>query len=61
MALQTRRTGPQAFSDAIRSIAMEEIDGEDTGKRSQWLANRFRIPHDTVRIQVDEMIDLLTH
>ncbi len=61
MALRTRRADPVAFADAIRSIALEELDGQDTQQRSRWLAGRVGVSHDSVRIQIDEMIDLIAH
>jgi hypothetical protein len=61
MALQTRRNDPVVYADAIRSIALEELDGQDTQKRSQWLAGRVGVSVDAVRIQVDEMVELLAH
>ena len=59
MALQTRRADPAAFADAIRSIALEELDGQDTLQRSRWLAGRVGVSYDAVRIQVAEMVDLM--
>ena len=61
MALQTRRNDPVVYADAIRSIALEELDGQDTQRRSQWLANRVGVSYDAVRIEVDQMVELLAH
>ena len=49
------------FQDAIRSIALEEIDGQDVEKRSQWLANRSGVAVSTIQVQVAEMVDILVH
>lgn len=49
------------FQDAIRSIALEEIDGQDVDKRTQWLANRTGVAVSTIQIQVAEMVDILVH
>lgn len=47
------------FSDAIRSIALQTIEGDDVADRRQHLANYMRIPRAEIDYQVSEMVDLL--
>jgi outer membrane receptor for monomeric catechols len=47
------------FSDAIRSIALQTIEGDDEADRRQHLANYMRIPRAEIDYQVSEMVDLL--
>lgn len=47
------------YADAIRSIAIEEMEGEDVAPRARHLANLMRIDIVAIRIDVVEMIDLL--
>jgi hypothetical protein len=47
------------FADAIRSIALQTIDGDDDAQRRQHLANFMRLPRTEIDYQVSEMVDLL--
>ncbi len=60
------KTSPYAtrhidFADAIRSIAIESMKGDDVDARSQHLANYMRMPRGDVDFQVNEMIDVLSN
>jgi len=57
----SRKASAVSFQNAIRSIALEEIDGQDVEKRSQWLANRTGVAVSTIQVQVAEMVDILVH
>jgi hypothetical protein len=47
------------FADAIRSIALQTIEGDDEADRRQHLANYMRMPRTEIDYQVAEMVDLL--
>ena len=49
------------FADAIRSIALEEIEGISDLDRPRHLANFMKVPFETVRYQIDEMVSLLAN
>jgi hypothetical protein len=55
------RTNGADFIDAIRSIALQELDGENISPRVQHLANMTGLGASTVLVQVAEMVDILAH
>lgn len=49
------------FIDAIRSIAIEQMDGENIEKRAHRLANISGVGMPTLMMQVTEMVDILAN
>lgn len=48
------------WNDAIRSIALEMIDGQDVSDRIARLARWFNMDVHSTTIQVEELADLLS-
>jgi hypothetical protein len=49
------------FIDAIRSIAIEQMEGENIEKRARHLANISGVGMPTLMMQVTEMVDILAN
>lgn len=53
-------TGP-TYHDAIRAIAAEQLNGDDTDERIALLADAFQLDISSVYADVVEMIDLISN